>query len=41
MKKDLAKIEGLLPQLDYDELVALLEALEEESDKRLVDVDEE
>ena len=41
MKKDLDKIEGLLSQLDYDELVTLLEALEEELNKRVVDEDED
>lgn len=37
MKEDLDKAKELLPNLDYDELVDLLEALDEELDKRAVE----
>lgn len=35
MEKNLNKAKELLPDLDYDELVELLEALEEELKKRI------
>lgn len=41
MEKDLNKAKELLSDLDYDELVELLEALEDESDKRLMELDDD
>lgn len=41
MEKDLDKVKELLPNLDYDEVVELLCSVEEELDKRIVEVDNE
>ena len=41
MEKDLEKIKDLLLNLDYDEVVELLCSVEEELDKRIVEIDDE